>query len=132
MNINIIKSSNLKLTKARETIIEILSNTKLPITAEEIYNLTNKTINLATIYRNLSLLTHKQILNRTIYEDGKMYYELSSSIHRHCLVCNICHNIIPIDGCPIENISKDVTKKTGFLITSHVLELRGICPDCQK
>jgi Fur family ferric uptake transcriptional regulator len=130
MNKNILKSNNLKTTKNRELILSIFKNNKLPLCAEDIYTKLNNNINIATIYRNLNLLNKKGILIKIAFEDGKMYYKLNN--HTHKLVCNICHNVTTINNCPMELISKNISNDTGFLITSHYLEVEGICPNCSK
>lgn len=123
---------NLKNTKNRTLILNILKDSSSPLCAEDIYNNINKKINIATIYRNLNTLTDKRILVKTIFEDGKMYYKISNDSHIHSLVCTICHSITPIENCPIDLIANTIKSNTGFIITSHSLEIRGICPKCQK
>lgn len=123
---------NLKNTKNRTKILSTFESTSEPLCAEDIYNKLDRKINIATIYRNLNTLSNKRILNKIIFDDGKMYYRLNDSKHTHNLVCNICHNITPIKNCPIDLISKNVKETTGYEITNHLLELRGICPKCQN
>ena len=112
---------NLKNTKNREKILYTFESTAEPLCAEDIYNILDKKINIATIYRNLKALSNKKILNKIIFDDGKMYYKLNDSTHTHNLVCNICHNITPIKNCPIDLISKKVKETTGYEITNHLL-----------
>ena len=132
MNDNILKNFNLKSTKNRTLILSIFNTTTLPLCAEEIYTKLDKKINIATIYRNLNLLSDKGILTRIIFEDGKMYYKLNNEKHIHKLICDICQETTIIKNCPMELISKNITKDTGYQITSHNLELKGICPKCNK
>lgn len=124
--------NNLKNTKNRTLILNILDSASFPLCAEDVYINLDKKINIATIYRNLNTLTDRRILTKVVFEDGKMYYKMNKDSHVHNLVCNICHSIIPIKNCPIDLISNNITSSTGFIITSHSLELRGICPKCQK
>lgn len=132
MNNTYMNNVNLKNTKNRAKILSTFKSTSEPLCAEDIYNKVDRTINIATIYRNLNTLSNKRILNKIIFDDGKMYYRLNDSMHTHNLVCNICHNITPIKNCPIDLISKNVKETTGYEITNHLLELRGVCPKCQS
>lgn len=132
MNNTYMNNVNLKNTKNRAKILSTFKSTSEPLCAEDIYNKVDRTINIATIYRNLNTLSNKRILNKIIFDDGKMYYRLNDSMHTHNLVCNICHNITPIKNCPIDLISKNVKETTGYEITNHLLELRGVCPKCQN
>src|SRR5574344_418901 len=132
MDNKILNNSNLKNTKNRSLILSKLSTSNSSLCAEELYNLLDKKINMATIYRNLNTLTDKSILTKVTFDDGKIYYKFNNSDHTHYLICNICHSISPITNCPIDIVSKNIEKDTGYKITNHFLELRGICPNCKK
>lgn len=121
-----------KRTKNRIKILNVLNYTSTPLCAEDVYTMLNKEINITTIYRNLNFLSDKKILTKFIFDDGKMYYKLNNKSHTHNLVCYICHKITPIENCPIDLISKKVKETTGYTITGHFLELKGICPECQN
>lgn len=131
MNVSYLYNAKLKNTKNRTKILTIFEKTTEPLCAEDIYIKVNKEINIATIYRNLNTLTDKRILSKAILNDGKMYYKLNVTNHKHNLICNICHNIKPIENCPIDLISKNIKDTTGYEITNHKLEIQGICPECQ-
>ena len=51
----ILKENNLKYTKGRELVLEVIKKADLPISAEDVYNLVNKkvSLNLSTVYRTL-------------------------------------------------------------------------------
>lgn len=134
-NDNILTKKGCKNTKSRKAVIDVLNNSKLPVSAEEIFILiknSGSTANLSTVYRTLELLENMGLINKTIINDGKARYELTGDGHKHHLICTNCHKMVPIDICPIEKLETDVMKKTNYDITGHKLELYGVCPECKK
>lgn len=124
---DIFEKYNLKRTEQRKTLLDILENSGIPLSAEDIFKKTNN-ISLATIYRALDTFSKSGILNKiSVGADEKKYYELSSNNHRHYAVCINCKRMEYIDFCPVEKLSlKD------FQITGHRLELYGYCKNCSK
>lgn len=135
MNIKeLLKAKNLRVTKQRKQILQILEIENNPISAEEIYNKLKNLSNmdLSTIYRNLNILEDKNILLKTTNIDGISYYQLNNDQHKHFVTCNICHKKFLIENCPIHELEDSIEKETGFKITGHNFEFTGICPACQK
>lgn len=129
---NILKSTALKTTKRRLAILLILEKSQVPMTAEDIYSIVLKDVNmsLSTTYRTLGTLSEKGILLKNLCNDGKTYYQINNHQHKHQLVCTLCNKVVPIEECPLTTLEDDLTKKTGFTITGHSLEFSGICPKC--
>ena len=132
---NILTKKGCKNTKSRKAVIDVLNNSKLPVSAEEIFMLIKAngcSANLSTVYRTLELMENKGLTSKTIMNDGKARFELTGDGHKHHLICTNCHKMVPIDICPIEKLETDVSIKTNYDITGHKLELYGVCPDCKK
>lgn len=131
-----LRDNGLRSTKSRIAILEILGESKQPISAEEIYLKLkdNKDItNLSTVYRNLDTLEQKNIVTKLgLLDDDKMLYEYNSMAHRHYLVCSGCKKIVTIQDCPLTSYEKTVEEKTGFSIKGHKLYLYGYCKDCNE
>lgn len=135
MNIKeLLKAKNLRVTKQRKQILQILEIENNPISAEEIFNKLKDLSNmdLSTIYRNLNILEDKNILLKTTNIDGISYYQLNNDQHKHFITCNICHKKFLIENCPIHELEDSIEKEIGFMITGHNFEFTGICPACQK
>ncbi len=132
MDENILKSTDLKTTKSRLAVLKILDKSSEPMTAEDIYSLVVKEVNmsLSTTYRTLGTLAEKGILLKNLSQDGKTYYQINNHQHKHQLVCTLCSETVPIEDCPLTTLEENLTQKTGFVITGHSLEFLGICPKC--
>lgn len=122
----------IKVTKQRIAIIKILENAKAPITAEEIYEQleSKELLNYSTVYRTLNTLSDKGAVIKTGEPGGKMYFQLKSHHHAHELECVACHKHIVIDACPVEVFSHVINKETGFVVTEHLLQIKGLCAEC--
>jgi len=131
-----LKSSGLKNTKHRCSLLEILFNESQPLNAEEIFfRIKEKTaeINLSTVYRNLEVLVNKGLVTKLTFPgDSKSLYEYNKMGHRHYIVCISCKKIMTIEHCPLQEYELSLEKETGFQINAHKLVMFGYCPECNR
>lgn len=134
MEKDLLLSLGIKATKQRKVIISILQKSKEPVTAEEIYEAIDKKegINFSTVYRTLSKLEEKGVLTKLGDPGEKLYFELKSKEkeHAHEIECVVCHKRIEITNCPMENFSRTLNKETGFVVTEHSMQVKGVCANC--
>lgn len=129
---NLLQDHNIRATKSRMDILELLK-TSDPLTADEIYEkLIDKGAKLSSVYRNLSLFVDVNIVTKIQGLDNFAYYQLNTHEHKHHLTCKYCKKTIALDHCPMTEIEDQIEKDTNFLITNHIFEFIGICPECQK
>lgn len=136
--LTLLKEVGLKVTDSRLEILHIFSVDCHPINAEYIYSkLKNKHINQVTVYRTLFSLEKARIIKKIDLRKDSAYYELadkSPERHHHHLVCTDCGCTESFEICQIENISKEVLKKSSLFkaVSEHSLELFGLCKSCSK
>ena len=130
-----ISVNNLKITKQRRTVLKIFLESKDHVSVEELYNTVLKTepkIGLATVYRTLALLTKSGLALEMDFGDGQKRYESSyMSVHHDHMVCTECGKILEFNHPLIEKYQEEVAKQKNFKITSHKLDLFGLCEDCK-
>nr|WP_156211454.1 transcriptional repressor [Clostridium butyricum] len=129
-----LKSKNIKVTRGRIEILDILKNAESSLSAEKIYLLSREksiNINLSTVYRTLELFEEKQITEKITLTDGVFAYKLKKKTHRHHLRCDVCHKEIDIP-CPMSQIEEMVQSETGFTLTEHDLVMKGVCKECKN
>lgn len=129
-----LKSKNIKITKGRLEILDILKGAECSLSAENIYAMSrekNVNINLSTVYRTLELFEEKQITEKITLTDGVFAYKLKKKTHRHLLRCDVCHKEIDIP-CPMGQIEEIVRNETGFTLTEHDLIMKGVCRECRN
>ncbi len=130
--IEILKKHAIKVTKPRVAIYELLEKEHTGIGADYIYSTLlkeNLSINLSTVYRTLELFEEKNLIQKYDLGEKKYNFSLIRHGHHHIVECDSCHKVINLD-CPMKQIEDLITKETGFHLTEHHLELKGICRDC--
>ncbi len=132
---DILKSTGLKNTRHRNSILEILESCENPLSAEQIFldlKEKNISINLSSVYRTLENLVAKGLLTKSnLNGDNRALFEFNRMEHKHHLICSGCRKIVPVDECPLEMYEKLLQDKTGFDVTGHKLEIYGYCQDCK-
>ena len=124
-----LKKSGLKITSVRRNILEILENSKKPLSARELLLKINA--NKTTIYREIETLLNFGYLNEVNFGDRSKRYELSSLGHHHHLVCLKCKNIADIKlKESLKGQEQFISKYANFKVLRHNLEFFGLCANC--
>ena len=124
----------LRSTRQRDVILDIFLSTHEHLTVEELYlkvKASHPGIGQATVYRTLKLFTEAGLAREMILSDGQTRYEhqLAGEHHDH-LVCTSCNLIIEFEDETIEQLQRDIATRHGFVLTSHKMQLCGLCPAC--
>lgn len=130
-----IRAMNLKVTDQRLAILESLHDGRAHVTAQEVFEIVSAKdpeIGFATVYRFLRTLTENNFVTEVRMGGLPARYELTPKSHHDHLTCVLCGKICEFENHHIEELQEKVAKQFGFELTSHVLELYGVCPDCQK
>ena len=121
-------------SKQRDAIVRVLRGTTSHPSAEWVYEQVKREIpnvGLATIYRNLRLLSDAGEISEIATTAGTNHFDGNVNQHYH-FRCDSCGRILDLDE-PVDNtISDRVANKTGFRVTRQYVELGGVCLDCQK
>lgn len=135
-NKRIFASKGIKNTRSRNLVYNVLRNSRLPLTAGQIYlklQNTDSTINLSTVYRVLEMFVKKElVLKSNLAEENKSVFELNRSEHKHYLVCIACRKIFTLQVCPFEAYENQLSKDIGFDVTGHKFEIYGYCKNCRQ
>ncbi|MGE0634480.1 MAG: Fur family transcriptional regulator [Pseudobdellovibrionaceae bacterium] len=130
-----VRAMNLKVTHQRLSILEALHSGRAHVTAQEVFEIVSKSdpeIGFATVYRFLRKLTEYEFVTEVRMGGLPARYELTPQNHHDHLTCVECGKICEFENIAIEDLQKKVATQFGFKLTGHVLELYGVCPDCQK
>lgn len=132
---NYITQHNLKITKQRRAVLDAFLGSDEHVSAEELYKIVavkEPKIGLATVYRTLALLTESGLAAELDFGDGQKRYEQNLD-HRHHdhMICTQCGKIIEFIHPLIEKLQEDVAQEHNFEMTTHKLDMFGICKDCQ-
>ena len=126
----------LKSTKQRDLILEEFQRSPSHLSTEELYLRLRKkhpSIGYATVYRTLKLFSECGIAEERHFGDGQTRYESSSSHDHHDhLICTRCGAIAEFEDPRIEELQQKVAAENNFQITSHRLDLYGLCVKCTR
>ena len=132
---NQLTKQGLRLTKPRQVVLSILEETHHPLSPQVIHQVaeqTDKSISLVSVYRTLDLLNELNLVCRVHGQEDCQGYVLSSPGHHHQLVCRNCRKTVEFTGtADLEPFIEVIQEQTGFQIDSHLLQLFGLCPECQ-
>ena len=130
----IIRALNLKVTNQRMAILKSLHDGRRHVTAQELYeklSVNHPEIGFATVYRFLRTLTEGNFVTEVRMGGLPARYELAPKGHHDHLTCVKCGRICEFENKAIETLQEKVAVQFGFKLTHHILELYGVCPDCQ-
>jgi len=130
-----IRQMGLKVTKQRLHILEVMSKGRAHLTVQELYEELQKTypqVGFATVYRFLKNMTEHSLVTEVRMGGFPARYELTPNQHHDHLNCTACGKIVEFENETIEELQIKVAKKFKFKLTGHVMELYGLCQDCQE
>jgi Fe2+ or Zn2+ uptake regulation protein len=128
----VLRDHSIKVTRPRVAIYDILVSLEKGVDAEGIYSMCTEMglfVNLSTVYRTLELFEEKGLISKYDLGEKKYNYSLKKGSHIHTLECSSCHRLLDLE-CPMKQIEEMVSRETGFHLTEHRLELKGICSEC--
>ncbi|MFL5318017.1 MAG: Fur family transcriptional regulator [Myxococcaceae bacterium] len=126
----------LKSTRQRSLIIDTFFETGGHLSVEELWSkvrTTDTRVSVATVYRTMKLLSDSGLVHSRNFGDGQTRYEVAVGRHHHDhLICTNCGTIVEFENDRIEAMQDAVARKHGFKVTSHKMELYGLCQKCQR
>lgn len=111
-------NTNIKLTNARKSILEILINSNKPLSYEDMKE--NISMDKATFYRNISIFEEENLVSSFESNDKKRYFEIQKTQHSH-FICSLCSKI------------ECIHEKLDFNLSGYKIEnviIKGICKNC--
>ena len=126
----------LNITAQRLAIAESFFKSEKHLTAEELYLVVKKfdpSIGQTTVYRTLKLLCDSGLAREIQLGNTSINYEKNYDTEHHDhLICESCGKIIEVTDQSIERLQNKLAEKHGFTLTTHVLNLYGLCKECHE
>jgi Fe2+ or Zn2+ uptake regulation protein len=130
-----LKSAGYRLTQSRAAVVRVIDEANGWLRPEQVHAQAKKycpSIGLVTVYRTLALLVEHGYIRRIHFDDKCHGYARVELSHGHHLVCRGCSQTIEVAGTEdLKPLMKQVQNETGFVIDDHLLELIGLCRECQ-
>lgn len=129
-----LRQAGYRLTMPRLAVLQVLEESDEGLGPKEVHQqgkMICASLGLVTVYRTLELLAELGLVRR-VHSEQNCHGYASAGTDRHHLICQGCHRVVefPCDG--LGGLTEAVRRQTGYTITGHLLELSGLCPNCQR
>ncbi len=129
-----LQDSGYRLTAPRRAIVSIVASSPRALDAIEIYDLgrdEHPRLGLVTVYRTLEKLEQLGLVQRVHQPDGCNMYLRAPQGHEHLLLCKSCGQMEYFRGDDLSQLIEDTSRRSGYQIQEHWLQLFGVCANCQ-
>ncbi len=127
----------MRMTKQRRTTMEELARVDTHPTVDDVYALVRRRlprVSLATVYRNLELLSEEGMIRRIETGNGPRRYD-GNTAHHHHVRCECCGRVADVPARSVKASvridGKCVCRECGFVVSGHRLDIVGLCPKCR-
>jgi len=130
----LLERHGVRATPRRLEVLEELARERDDVTAQQLWGRLRERrslTGLATVYRTLSLLSERGVVDVLSHHGTEQCYRLCSDAHHHHLVCERCHRVVEIEGCDLADWMEHAAERHGFTATGHRVEISGLCPSCR-
>ncbi|MEJ2323310.1 MAG: transcriptional repressor [Nitrospirota bacterium] len=125
----------LRMTPQRSLIVDVFLKTERHVSSEDLYSLVkrkDRAVGQATVYRTLKLLSESGIAREVDFGEGLTRYEHEYGHEHHDhLICERCRKSIEVVDPRIEELQEKLARDHGFVMTSHKLDIFGLCAKCR-
>lgn len=129
--------SQVRYTKGRRAVVDLLASAEGPLGAAEIHERLEGQVPLSSVYRTLSVLEEAGVLIPHFAQKGLTRYELAEWLrgHHHHLVCVVCGGVEDFTlperlEAEMDRIVRDIGSLARFRAVNHSLEIEGRCTRC--
>jgi len=129
-----LQENGYRLTEARRAVIETIQTSTRALTPVEVFDMARKkysALGLVSVYRTLEKLEELHLIQRVHQPQGCQAFISATSGHQHLLLCQNCGKVTFFEGDDLGALIQSISKKTGYQIREHWLQLFGLCETCQ-
>ena len=129
-----LQENGYRLTEARRAVVDIIQKSMRALTPVEVFDMARRKYNalgLVSVYRTLEKLEELHLIQRVHQPQGCQAFISESSGHQHLLLCQNCGRVAFFEGDDLDTLINSISKKTGYQIHEHWLQLFGLCEACQ-
>lgn len=122
-----------RLTQPRRAVLQVLEESAVQLSPYEIHRRGQSTyphLGLVTVYRTLDLLDDLGLVRR-VHSEGSCHNYARAGEDKHYLVCRGCHRVVQFPCGGLDELIEEVERRSAYTIDGHLLELTGLCPECQ-
>lgn len=129
--ISLLKKNDLRITKPRRIVFEVLKSTPHPLALGEVAK-RSFGVDRSSIYRVIDTYIEIGVV-KVVNIGWKKLYELTDLFHshHHHFRCEVCGSMMPIEDDDLEGAIAAISKRYDFKPSAHHFEIEGVCKACQ-
>lgn len=131
-----LSQAGFRITEPRRAVMKVLQKAEAPLSPRDVLALGDEhhpRLGLTTVYRTIALLRDLDLVRRVHRSNGCQGYVAASSGHRHHVICTRCGRTVEFPGSKdVAALIAQVERNTDFQVDDHLLQLFGLCPECQQ
>ncbi len=128
-----LKRRGLKHSAVRDVVVEEFLRAGTHVSIEQLLERVRIRVpatGYSTVYRTLRLLVESGDAAARDFGGAQTLFEPADKGHHDHIVCLKCGEVREFEESTIEKLQEKVARRLGFRITSHRLELYGLCSEC--
>lgn len=130
------ESRGVRLTSLREQVLELIWQSHKPLGAytlmEMLAKASTRRVAPPTVYRALDFLLEEGLVHRINSLNAFIGCPSPNQKHQsHFLICQGCNVAVELDSPQLNQSIFTAAADAGFSLTSHSVEINGLCPACQ-
>lgn len=130
------EARGVRLTSLREQVLMLVWQSHKPLGAymlmEMLAQASTRRVAPPTVYRTLDFLIEEGLIHRI--NSLNAFIGCPSPTQKHqsqFLICTRCGVAVELDSPNLNQSLSDAAHQAGFQISSHSIEISGLCPTCQ-
>ncbi len=132
--IGTLRSTGVRITPQRQSILQYLIEADSHPTADEIYQSLSPqfpNMSVATVYNNLKVFKETGLVKELTYGDASSRFDFETHNHYN-IICYQCGKITDFHYPRLDEVEQLAQHVTSFSVTHHRMEIYGVCPECQS
>lgn len=123
-----------RLTAPRRALLALLETARRPLGPPELHEELRRSglrVDRASVYRNVATLLELGLVHRVLGSSAVRPCAAGEARCHHAVVCLGCGAAREFHSDVLERAFAAVRRATRYRVLGHLLELRGLCPQCQ-
>jgi Fur family ferric uptake transcriptional regulator len=129
-----LQGNGYRLTAARRAVVDVIQKSRHALTPVQVFDMARKkyaALGLVTVYRTLEKLEELDLIQRVHQPQGCQAFIAMGHGHEHLLLCQNCGQVTFFKGDDLDALIAAISKKTGYQVHDHWLQLFGLCQTCK-
>ncbi len=122
-----------RITPQRLLILSAIRHSNGHVTVSQIENKVRQlypTIDISTVYRNLTTLRGLRLISETKIGGEESQYEWIDQQRHHHIFCRRCSSVVQIDDTYLKSLSDSLLNDYEFTLDTDHFAIPGMCSSC--